>query len=140
MISAEHLASPDAQREAMLRPFFPVVQFFGGGLATGVFANFLLIGHLVHYSYSADRDYIQANEFAQRQADLRDDFARQGEANPERATEVLLYRFINYEAENLVFATIYAAFFVASLVLAGLCLALWTWLRLRKWMEPPTPT
>jgi hypothetical protein len=28
------------------------------------------------------------------------------------------------------FATIYAAFLVASLVLAGLCLALWTWLRL----------
>jgi hypothetical protein len=45
---------------------------------------------------------------------------------------VLLYSFVRYEADNLVFATIYAAFLVASLVLAGLCLALWTWLRLRK--------
>jgi hypothetical protein len=110
------------------------------GLATGVFVNFLLIGHLVHYSYSSDRDYIQANEFAQRQSDLRDDFARQGEADPERATEVLLYRFINYEAENLVFATIYAAFLVASLVLAGVCLIMWTWLRLHSGMELPSPT
>jgi hypothetical protein len=140
MISANHLTSPDAQREATVRPFLQVVQFFGGALATGVFVNFLLIGHLVHYSYSADRDYIQADELAQRQTDLRDDFARQGEADPDRATEVLLYRFINYEAENLVFATIYAAFVAASLLLAGVCLIVWTWFRLRKWRELPSPT
>jgi hypothetical protein len=140
MISVEQLASHDAQREATVQPFLPVVQFLGGGLATGVFVNFLLIGHPVHYSYSADRDYIQADEFAQRRSDLRDDFARQGEADPERATEVLLYRFINYETENLVFATIYATFLVASLLLAGVCLALWMWLRLRKWRELPSPT
>jgi hypothetical protein len=53
---------------------------------------------------------------------------------------VLLYRFINYEAENLVFASIYAAFVAASLLLAGLCLALWAWLRFCKWRELPSPT
>src|SRR5262249_16897094 len=67
-------------------------------------------------------------------------FRRQGRSDPERAAGVLLYNFVRYEADNLVFATIYAAFFVASLVLAGLCLALWTWLRLRKWMELPSPS
>ena len=62
-----------------------------------------------------------------RHTDLHDDFRR---SDPERDAEVLLYNFVRYEADNLVFATIYAAFLVASLVLAGLCLALWTWLRL----------
>src|SRR5262249_40428255 len=44
MISVRHLVSRDAQREAKVQPFLPVVQFLGGGLATGVFVNFLLIG------------------------------------------------------------------------------------------------
>lgn len=140
MISADRLVSRDIDREAIVRPFLPVAQFLGGGLAAGVFVNFLLIGHLVHYSYSADRDYIQADELARRQSVLRDDFARQGNADPERATEVMLYRFINFEAENLVFATIYAAFFVTSLLLAGACLILWAWVRLREWMQLPAPT
>ncbi|HTU88779.1 MAG TPA: hypothetical protein VMF69_01665, partial [Gemmataceae bacterium] len=92
MFAVEKLASPDAQREQEVQPFFPVVQFFGGMLATGIFVNFLLIGQQVHYSYSADRGYIQADELARRQTDLRDDFRRQGRSDPERATEVLLYR------------------------------------------------
>ena len=140
MLSVDELASPDAQREEEVRRFFPIVQFFGGMLATGIFVNFLLIGQLVHYSYSADRGYIQAGELARRHTDLGDYFRRQGRSDPERAAGVLLYNFVRYEADNLVFATIYAAFFVASLVLAGLCLALWTWLRLRKWMELPSPS
>jgi hypothetical protein len=52
-----------------------------------------------------------------------------GGPDPDRAAEVLLYRFVNYEADNLVFATIYAVFFVVALILSGVCLALWVWRR-----------
>jgi hypothetical protein len=107
-----------------------VLQFFGGGIASALLVNFLMIGHAIHYSYSADRDYIQADEMAQRRADLRDALASEGVAAPDRAAEVLLYRGVNYEADNLVFASIYAAFLDAALALAGVCLALWAGRRL----------
>jgi hypothetical protein len=133
MIAADTLHSPAPQREEEVRAFLPVAQFLGGGLAAGVFINFLLIGHQVHYSYAADRDYIQAEELALRQAALSDELRRQGADAPERGAEVLLYRFVNYEADNLVYASIYAAFLAASLLLAGVCLVLWVW---RRWEGP----
>jgi MFS family permease len=129
MLAADTLHSPDPQREQEVRPFLLVGQFLGGGIAAGVFVNFLLIGHPVHYSYAADRAYIQAEELAQRQAALSDELRRSGAPAPERAADALLYRFVNYEADNLVYATIYAAFLAASLVLAGVCLVLWVWRR-----------
>lgn len=135
MLAVDKMACPDAQREKEVRPFLPVVQFFGGVLATGIFVNFLLIGQLVHYSYAADRGYIQADEMARRHTDFRDDFRRQGRTDADGAAEVLLYSSVRYEADNLVFATIYAAFLVASLVLAVLCFAIWMWIRLQEWLE-----
>jgi hypothetical protein len=38
-----------------------------------------------------------------------------------RQAEALEFRAVNYEADNLVFATIYGGFLVASLVLAVVC-------------------
>jgi hypothetical protein len=131
VLAADTLFSPDPVREEKVRSFMLVMQFLGGGIATGVFINFLLIGHAVHYSYSADRDYIQAEELADRQQRLSAALREAGEAAPDRAAETLLFRFVNYEAENLVFATMYAAFLAAALVLASMCLALWVW-RFRK--------
>jgi hypothetical protein len=133
MLAAERMVNPDPDREERVRLFLPVLQFFGGGIAAGVLVNFLLIGHPVHYSYSADRDPIQAEELAQRQAELREDLRAAGDPAPDRTAEALLYRFVNYEAENLVFASLYTAFLVASLVLAGVCLALWVW----QWLRAP---
>jgi MFS family permease len=129
MIAADTLHSPEPQREEEVRPLLLVGQFLGGGIAAGVFVNFLLIGHQVHYSYSADRAYIQAEELGQRQALLSEELRRGGAADPEGAAAALLYRFVNYEADNLVYATIYAAFLAASLLLAGVCLVLWVWRR-----------
>ncbi|HEX7379737.1 MAG TPA: hypothetical protein VF278_21615 [Pirellulales bacterium] len=129
MLAVATLTSPDVRREAEVRPFFSIAQFVGATLGTGLFVNFLLIGQLVHYSYSADRGFIQPDELARRHAVLRDEFRRQGEVNPDRAAEVLLYRFVRYEAENMIYATIYGVFLVASLVLAGLCLVFWIWPR-----------
>jgi hypothetical protein len=131
MLAAHTLFCPDPEREEKVRPLLLVMQFLGGGIAAGVLVNFLLIGHAVHYSYAADRDYIQANELADRQQRLSTAIDEAGGPAPDRAAEALLFRFINYEADNLVFATIYAAFLAAALALAGVCLALWAWRRLR---------
>lgn len=131
MLAADTLFSPDSEREEKVRPSLLVMQFLGGGLAAGVFVNFLLIGHAVHYSYATERDYIQANELAVRFQGLASDIERAGGPAAERTAEGLMYRFVNYEADNLVFATIYAAFLAAALVLAGLCAVVWAW-RLRQ--------
>ena len=40
---------------------------------------------------------------------------------PERRAEALEFQAVNYEADNLVFATIYGGFLVVSLVLAVVC-------------------
>lgn len=69
MIAMNDMLSADPAREQKVQPLLPVLQFFGGGIATGVFINFLLVGHAIHYSYSADRDFIQAAETTQRRAD-----------------------------------------------------------------------
>jgi hypothetical protein len=131
MISMNFLVSADPMREEKIVPLLPVMQFLGGGVAAALLINFLLIGHAVHYSYSADRDYIQAEEMDQHRSDLRQSLAKEGAAAPDRAAEALLYRGVNYEADNLVFASIYAAFLVAALFLAGICVVLPVLRRLR---------
>jgi len=133
MIAMDTMASPDPEREERLRPFLLVTQFYGGGIGIAVLVNFFLIGHPIHYSYVADRDVIQAEEFAQRRAVLRDALSQAGESAPDRQAEVLLFRTVNYESDNLVFAEIYAAFVVAALSLAALCLGLLVW----NWLRPP---
>ncbi len=99
----------------------------------GLLISFLLISHPVQYSYVADRDYIQAAELADRRAALSDAFTQAGYSSADRMAEVLQYRAANYEADNLVYAQIYATFMAAALGLAGLCsgLLVWNWSRPR---------
>ncbi|AMV41035.1 hypothetical protein VT85_26605 (plasmid) [Planctomyces sp. SH-PL62] len=124
--------SPDPEREEVVRPFLNVVQFIGGGIAAAVLINFMIIGHKVHYSYSADRDTIQAEELSQR-GDLLTDVLRQaGQDAPEQSSQLLMYRFVNYEADNLMFATIFAAFLLAALVVVGFFSGLWIWRGLHR--------
>ncbi len=131
MFSIDILFSPDSEREETIRPFLLVTQFFGGAIGIGLLISFLLISHQIQYSYVADRSYIQAEEFAERRAVLRDALNQAGESAPDRQAEVLMYRMVNYESDNLVFAEIYATFMAASLSLAGLCSGLLVWNRLR---------
>jgi hypothetical protein len=133
MFAMDTLFSRDSEREETIRPLLLVTQFFGGGIGTGLLISFLLISHPIQYSYVADRDYIQAAEFADRRAVLRDALNQAGEPAPDRQAEVLLYRTVNYESDNLVYAEIYATFMVASLSLAGLCSGLFIW----NWLRPP---
>lgn len=130
MVVMDTQFSPDPTREKTVRTFLHVVQFFGGGLAAAVLVNFLSIGHKVHYSYSAERDTIQAEELVRRGEILTDALHQVGQPSPERSSQVLLYRFINYESENLVFASIYIAFSLASLSVAGVLFGLWVWHRI----------
>jgi MFS family permease len=115
--------SREPLREARIRPLLQVAQFAGGTLSVGVLVTVLLAVHQLHYSYVADRGYIQAVERSDRNSRLANHAttAEAGAAAPARQAEALEFRAVNYEADNLVFASIYGGFLVASLVLAVLC-------------------
>lgn len=131
MAAAETQISHDSERAERVRPFLNVVQFSGGGIAAALLINCLIIGHKIHYSYAADRDMIQAEELTERENLLSNLLHQAGQTAPDRSAEVLLYRFVNYEADNLVFATIYAIFLLATIALAGLFISLSIYRRLR---------
>jgi hypothetical protein len=113
------------EREAKIEPFLQVAQFSGAALAIGVFMTYLLIGHQIEYSFTADRGFIQSVEQADRGQRLVDALTSGGSAAPDRQSQALLYASVNYAADNLVFAQIFGAFFVASVVLAGVSLVCW---------------
>jgi hypothetical protein len=114
--------SPEPLREARIRPLLQVAQFAGGTLSVGVLVTVLLAAHQLQYSYVADRGFIQAVERGDRHSRLNAhlDTAGGGGAAA-RQTEALAFRAVNYEADNLVFASIYGAFLVVSLGLAAVC-------------------
>ena len=113
--------SQEPLREARIRPLLQVAQFAGGTLSVGVLVTVLLAEHQVQYSYVADRGFIQAVERGDRNSRLAAHLATAGADTPERRAEALDFQAANYEADNLVFATIYGGFLVASLVLAVVC-------------------
>ena len=115
-------ANRDPEREAKIRPFVEVAQFGGGALSIGVLVVVLLVGHQVLYSYSADRDFIQSAEIFERGQVLTTALTHVGSPAAARQSQTLLYRSVNYEADNLIFAAIYAGFFVASVLIAALCI------------------
>ena len=114
-------ASPDPLREARLRPLLQVAQFAGGTLSVGALVTVLLAEHQLQYSYVADRGFIQPVEHGDRRSRLAGHLATVGAGATERQAETLLFRGVNYEADNLVFATIYGGFLTASLALACAC-------------------
>ncbi len=123
LLSMTTHSSRDSNREAKIRPFLEVAQFLGGALSIGVLVTTLLVQHQIHYSYVADRGFIQSTEQSDHQRRLADALTSGGSSAPLRESSLLLHRAVNYQADNLVFSTIYAGFFVTSIALAGLCLA-----------------
>jgi MFS family permease len=113
--------STESHREARIQPLLQVAQFAGGTLSIGALVTVLLAGHQLQYSYVADRGFIQAVERVDRDARLATRLAIAGAPAPARQAEALEFQGVNYESDNLVFATIYGAFLVASLVLAVPC-------------------
>jgi MFS family permease len=113
--------SPEPRREARIQPFLQVAQFAGGTLSVGALVTVLLAAHQIQYSYVADRGFIQPVERADRDSRLAAHIATAGPGAAARQAEALEFQAVNYEADNLVFATIYGGFLVASLVLAVVC-------------------
>jgi MFS family permease len=113
--------SADPRREARIRPLLQVAQFAGGTLSVGVLVTVLLAVHQLHYSYVADRGFIQSVELGDRNARLAAHLATAGAGAGARQADALEFRAVNYEADNLVFASIYGGFLVSSLVLAVVC-------------------
>jgi hypothetical protein len=115
-------ASRDPEKEAKIRPFLQVAPFSGGALSVGVLVTYLLIGHQIEYSYAADRGFIQSAEQDDRRQRLADALISAGSTQSDRQAETLLFRGVNYVADNLIFAEIYGGFLVVSTALAGLCI------------------
>jgi MFS family permease len=113
--------SPEPRREARIRPLLQVAQFACGTLSVGVLVTVLLAAHQLQYSYVADRGFIQAVERDDRNSRLAAYVATAGAGAATQRAEALDFRAANYEADNLVFATIYGGFLAASLVLAVVC-------------------
>ena len=84
--------------------------------------TYLLVGHQIHYSYTSDRGFIQSVEQDDYRHRLVNALTSGGSVQADRQADTLLFRSVNYEADNLIFADIYAGFCVVSIPLAGLCL------------------
>lgn len=118
ILSETHRAGRDPVREARIEVGLHSAQFLGAGIGIGLLATALLAGHQWEYSYVADRGYIQADEIAGRTRELAQTYSASGSLEPMRQAQTLMYRSVNYQADVLVFADIYAAFGVAALALA----------------------
>jgi MFS family permease len=140
LASVNALASRRAEVEVHVRQVLPVVQTVAGGFSISLLVLWLIVGHQTHYSYTAEASSIQAQEYAARISDLRDRQIRAGvpPAMADRQALSLLYRSVNYQADNLTYAEMYGVFCVASLLLAGLVLLTMVrnWLR-RVWRRKP---
>jgi MFS family permease len=121
LLSMMSRASVDRAREEKIRPYLQVAQFVGGGLSVGALVTVLLAVHQLEYSYVADRGFIQSDEQSARRTILAEYLATSGNRSPGAAADSLLYRAVNYTADNQLFADIYGGFFVASLALAIPC-------------------
>jgi hypothetical protein len=96
LLSLTTRSSRDPRRESKIRPFVEVAQFAGGALSIGVLVTVLLAGHQLHYSYTADRGWIQAGEQADRGQRLTAALTQAGAPSPERQSRSMLYQAVNY--------------------------------------------
>jgi DHA2 family multidrug resistance protein len=123
--------------ELRVRQLLPVTQTVAGGFSISLLVTWVMIGHQTHYSWTAEASSIQAQEYSARLSELREQQIRAGvpPASAERQALTLLYRSVNYQADNLTYAGMYALFGKAALLLAGLVLLARIWYRAR----PPGP-
>lgn len=127
ILSETHRAGRDPVREERIEVGLHAAQFLGAGGGIGLLATALLAGHQWEYSYAADRGAIQAAEVAERTGRLGMAFAAAGAAEPARRAETLMFRSVNYQADVLVFADIYAGFTVTSVALTAGLLGRMAW-------------
>lgn len=119
--------NPVPEREARIKPILQAAQFVGGGLAVGFLSTILLTGHQTQYSYAGDRGFIQPQEVIERQSRVQTVLSASGSTGAGRQAEVLMFRSVNYEADNLLFAWIYGMFIVVALTLAAVQGAWMAW-------------
>jgi hypothetical protein len=127
ILTETHRADRHEDHEHRIAPTLPGAAFLGAGIGVGLLSTALLAGHQWEYSYAADRGKIQAVEVADRTVLLENSFASSGASEAMRKADVLMYRSVNYQADALVFANIYAGFGLTSAALAVVLLARMMW-------------
>lgn len=95
-----------------------VFQFLGGAISIGILVNYLLIGHQYQYSFTADRGFIQEPIVEEYRGIIENELRTRGFIDPAHGSNSMMYKAVNYEADNLIFAHIYKMFTMTSLGLA----------------------
>ena len=127
LIGLQRATMSPAAFEPLRRDLLTVFQFMGGAFSIGVLTLCTTRGYQNEYSFVAERQYIQPEVYVEYGGILKNHLHTQGFGNAEAGARSLLHGSVVYEANNLVFASIYGGFLAAALVFAALVTVWWVW-------------
>ena len=134
-----HAMHPGDEEEAQTQVI--ACQFLGGACSVGFLVTYLLIGHQAQYSFTSERGFIQIQAVEEYRVILQGELDRRGFISPEAGSHSLMFRAMNYEADNLVFAHFYNMFLWSAMALAVVCALAWifSWWKTRLTDPGPIP-
>jgi hypothetical protein len=124
LLGMQNATSGSDELEKQSKQQLVLFQFLGGAISIGILVNYLLIGHQYQYSFTADRGFIQQSIVEEYRGILESELKTQGFIDPSRGSHSMMYKSVNYEANNLIFAHIYKMFSLTSLALALLFISI----------------
>jgi len=137
LLGMQNATSGSDELEKQSKQQLVLFQFLGGAISIGILVNYLLIGHQYQYSFTADRGFIQQSIVEEYRGILESELKTQGFIDPSRGSHSMMYKSVNYEADNLIFAHIYKMFSLTSLALALLFIFI---NMVKKMVAMPYPT
>lgn len=123
LYSMQQVHDVPVEKERGIRAEITIFQFLGGALSIGFLVNYLLIGHQAQYSYTSERGSIQQANVDDYREILKNELSKTGFSSPSHGSSSLMFKSMNYEADNLVFAHIYGTFFWSAILLGIICIA-----------------
>lgn len=123
LVGAQRWTLDDPASELRRRHLLTLSQFTGGAVSIGVLCLCLTRGAQHQYSLASDRGFSQLPLVAEYNSITAKALAATGFPSPAKGAESLLHKAVVYEANNLVFAELYACFASAALAMAA-CVAL----------------
>ncbi|MFN5289736.1 MAG: hypothetical protein ACK5E4_06555 [Planctomycetia bacterium] len=138
LYSMQQVHDVPVEKERAIRAEITVFQFLGGALSIGFLVNYLLVGHQAQYSYTSERGSIQQANVDDYREILKNELSKTGFSSPSHGSSSLMFKAMNYEADNLVFAHIYGTFFWSAILLAFICIA-FQMLSFGKHLNPGKP-
>lgn len=126
-IGLQRLALSQPEQEGFRRDMLTWFQFLGGALSIGILTLCTTRLFQTQYSYVADRGAIQSDAYQAYGQTLGEFLRERGFADPEAGSRAMLHNGVNYESNNLIFATIYGTFQASAWIAMGFVLFWWLW-------------